>query len=79
MEEVELDALHLWVIDNPNGQFADFNPAVSCATGAPETGTGPDSASGGRGAAPIVLALLAAIAGGALLAGGWTLRVRASR
>ena len=79
VEEVELDALHLWVIDNPNGQFADFNPAVSCATGAPETGTGPDSASGGRGAAPIVLALLAAIAGGALLAGGWTLRVRASR
>ena len=79
VEEVELDALHRWVIDNPNGQFADFNPAVSCATGAPETGAGPDSASSGRGAAPIVLALLAAIAGGALLAGGWTLRGRASR
>ena len=45
----------------------------------PQTGAGPDSASGGRDAAPIVLALLAAIAGGALLAGGWTLRGRASR
>ncbi len=79
VEEVELDALHLWVIDNPNGQFADFNPAVSCAIDAPVTGTGPNSASGGRDAAPIVLALLAAIAGSALLAGGWTLRGRASR
>ena len=58
------------VVDNANGQFADFNTAVSCATGEPETGAGPGSASGGRGAAPIVLALLAAIAGGALLAGG---------
>ncbi len=72
-------AMHAWFIDNPNGQFADFNPAVSCATGAPETGAGPDSAPGGRDAAPIVLALLAAIAGGALLAGGWTMRGRTSR
>ncbi len=45
----------------------------------PQTGAGPASASGGRDAAPIVLALLAAIAGSALLAGGWTLRHRASR
>lgn len=32
VEEIELYALHLWVIDNPEGQFADFNPAVTCAT-----------------------------------------------
>ena len=30
--EVDLDALHLWVVDNPGGQFADFNDAVSCST-----------------------------------------------
>lgn len=26
-------ALHLWFIENPNGQFADFNPRVSCPPG----------------------------------------------
>ena len=29
--DVDLDALHLWVVDNPNGQFADFNDTVSCS------------------------------------------------
>jgi uncharacterized protein YjeT (DUF2065 family) len=26
-------ALHVWFIDNPSGQFADFNPDVSCPSG----------------------------------------------
>ncbi|MDP3794870.1 MAG: hypothetical protein Q8R13_03010 [bacterium] len=26
-------ALHVWFIDNPNGQFADFNPDVNCPSG----------------------------------------------
>src|SRR3989338_1873796 len=30
-------ALHVWFIDNPNGQFADFNPDVSCPSGSTPT------------------------------------------
>lgn len=26
-------ALHVWFVENPNGQFADFNPSVSCPSG----------------------------------------------
>jgi len=26
-------ALHVWFVDNPNGQFDDFNPRVSCPAG----------------------------------------------
>jgi len=26
-------ALHVWFIDNPNGQFADFNPEIGCPSG----------------------------------------------
>lgn len=26
-------ALHVWFVDNPNGQFTDFNPSVSCPSG----------------------------------------------
>ena len=26
-------ALHVWFVDNPGGQFADFNPKVSCPSG----------------------------------------------
>jgi hypothetical protein len=29
----EHHALHVWFVDNPNGQFADFNPHVSCPPG----------------------------------------------
>ncbi len=29
--EHEHYALHLWFIDNPAGEFADFNPMVTCA------------------------------------------------
>jgi hypothetical protein len=31
--EHEHYALHFWFVDNPNGQFADFNPRVSCPSG----------------------------------------------
>jgi hypothetical protein len=31
--EHEHYALHLWFLDNPSGQFADFNPAISCPAG----------------------------------------------
>lgn len=34
-------ALHLWFIDNPGGEFADFNPNVACPqTGAPSHAPG---------------------------------------
>jgi hypothetical protein len=72
--------LHAWFIDNPNGQFADFNPDVSCPApaAAPATGTGGYLTSGDSGI-PTFLMLLVGIAGAALLAGGWTLRRRVGR
>jgi LPXTG-motif cell wall-anchored protein len=62
-------ALHAWLIDNPAGTFADFNPAVSCPPGSlppppelPETG--------GEGKTlPLAGGLLALAGGLALLAG----------
>jgi hypothetical protein len=33
-------ALHLWFIPNPNGQFSDFNPSVSCPAGSAPEGDG---------------------------------------
>jgi hypothetical protein len=42
---VDLDALHLWIVDNARGQFADFNDAVSC--GAIATVQPADTGSGG--------------------------------
>jgi len=73
-------AIHAWFIDNPAGQFADFNPTVSCsaAEALPTTGSGGDLTSGNAGS-PARLAWLAALAGAALFAAGWTLRRRASR
>jgi hypothetical protein len=51
-------ALHVWFFDNPNGQFADFNPNISCpAALLPETG----------GATPIA-GLIGLLAGMVLLA-----------
>lgn len=29
-EELDVWKLHVWVVDNPNGTFADWNPNVSC-------------------------------------------------
>ncbi|HEX7091948.1 MAG TPA: hypothetical protein VF192_17660 [Longimicrobiales bacterium] len=29
-EELDVWALHVWVVDNPNGTFADWNPNVGC-------------------------------------------------
>jgi hypothetical protein len=39
--EHEHYALHLWFIENPNGELADFNPSVSCPPGSmPRHGPG---------------------------------------
>ena len=62
-------ALHVWLIDNPAGTFADFNPAATCPPGSlppppelPETG--------GKGKTlPLVSGLLALVGGLAILAG----------
>jgi len=74
------DALHVWFLDNPNGQFADFNPNVSCpaAITIPSTGTGGYVAGGGSGTA-IFVALLLGIAGAAAALGGIALRRVTSR
>ena len=29
-EQLDVWALHVWLVDNPNGPFADWNPNVSC-------------------------------------------------
>ena len=82
VEEVDLDALHLWVIDNPNGRFADFNPDVDCGTPVTElasTGTGGILTPGDGNGTLTWLIALAAIAGAALTTAGWTLRRRAGR
>ena len=81
VEEVDLDALHLWVVDNPNGQFADFNPDVNCAAveAIAATGSGGYLTSGGDGGMLTILTLLGGIAGAGLLASGWTLRRVARR
>jgi hypothetical protein len=72
--DVDIDGLHLWVVDNPMGQFFDFNPAVSCAAvQAPATGSaGLASADGGAGAVAWLAALgalVAAVGGARLLVG----------
>lgn len=70
VEAIELDALHLWVIDNPGGQFTDFNAEVSCGAQVQvvDSGSGgllsADSARGGG-----ALALLLALGAGAALVG----------
>ncbi|OGO53075.1 MAG: hypothetical protein A2148_05015 [Chloroflexi bacterium RBG_16_68_14] len=75
-------AIHAWFIDNPAGQFADFNPTVSCPAPAPvavpATGGGGYLTDSGSPAG-VTSALLSAIAGAALVAGGWALRRRLSR
>ncbi len=71
---VDHDGLHLWFLDNPSGQFADFNPNTSC----PEvitiaaTGTGGDLNAGGNAVSALAMAL--AIAGAAVAFGGIALR-----
>lgn len=43
--EHEHYALHIWFVDNPNGQFADFNPRLSC----PPDSTPPPGQTPGHG------------------------------
>ncbi len=59
-------ALHLWFFDNPSGQFADFNPNISCPV--PTLISLPQA--GGASATPAAIGLvvgLMLLAGGALL------------
>ena len=80
IEIADWDSLHVWFLENPSGQFADFNPNFSCPAGteapevmaAPATGTGGYTRSNSSGVL-IVLTLLG-LAGSALAAAGWTLR-----
>lgn len=80
VEIADWDSLHVWFLENPSGQFADFNPNFSCPAGteapevmaAPATGTGGYTRSNSSGVL-IVLTLLG-LAGSALAAAGWTLR-----
>ncbi len=46
------DAIHLWMIDNPSGEFAGFNPAVNCGNAPVAEATGGDA---GAEAAPVSL------------------------
>jgi hypothetical protein len=43
-EQLDVWALHVWVADNPNGAFADWNPSVSC----PLAETGPEGDTGSQ-------------------------------
>ena len=74
--------MHAWFIDNPAGQFADFNPNLTCpaapVVAPPPTGSGGDLTGTGSPAG-VTLALLSAIAGAALLGSGWALRRRLGR
>jgi hypothetical protein len=47
--EHEHFALHVWFVDNPSGQFADFNPALSCPAGATPPPAQPGQAPGHAG------------------------------
>lgn len=79
VEGPDIDALHLWFMDNPAGQFADFNTNASCpeVVSIAATGTGGYLTSDGSGTLA-GLALLLAITSAALVGAGWTLRRRTS-
>ncbi len=80
----DIDALHLWFLENPAGQFADFNtnascPAVEEAEEEPALpATGVSGSTSGNSAVLIVLTLLG-LAGLGMGTAGWTLRRSASR
>lgn len=40
-------ALHVWFVPNSSGQFADFNPQVTCPPGSTPQGPAPQPAAGG--------------------------------
>ncbi len=74
VEGVGHDGLHLWFLDNPSGQFADFNPNTSCpeVVTIASTGTGGDLNAGGNAVSS--LAIVLAIAGAAAAFGSIALR-----
>ena len=74
-----IDAVHLWFLENPAGQFADFNTNASCPAAEEEVlvtappATGIAGSTSDNGGTLIVLALLG-LAGVAVTAAGWALR-----
>ncbi len=77
---IEMYAVHMWILDNPSGQFADFNPNVSCPavpSAVPATGTGGPLNTGGNAVSTLMVVL--AIAGAAVAFGGIALRRVAAR
>ena len=70
VEAVGLDALHLSVIDNPGGQFTDFNADASCGAQVEVVDSGSGgllSARGARGAGGALAWLLALGVGAAIV------------
>lgn len=78
LEGSEIDVLHLWFLDNPAGQFADFNTNATCNAALPEAGIVRYQASAG-GPGSLVSALAAGLVGSMLMSAGWTLRRTGSR
>lgn len=80
VEGPDIDARHLWFLENPAGQFADFNTNASCpaAEEAPEAMTAPATGisgyTGGNNSGVLIVLTLLGLAGSALAAAGWTLR-----
>lgn len=70
VEEIGLYALHVWMLSNPRGEFADFNPDVDCgalappaaAVQPPDTGSAGLASSAGGPAGLVALAVLMALA-----------------
>ena len=78
LEGSEIDVLHLWFLDNPAGQFADFNTNATCNVALPEAGiAGYQASDGGPGS--LVWALAAGLVGSMLMGAGWTLSRTGSR
>ena len=80
----DIDALHLWFLENPAGPFAAFNTNTSCPAVAEAEeeqalpATGVSGSTSGNSAVLIVLALLG-LAGLGMGTAGWKLRRSASR
>jgi hypothetical protein len=73
-------SLHVWLIDNPSDQFADFNPSASCPAGSlpPPMPMLISAAPPATGDAPLPW-LYIMLAGGAIMLAGLGLRRWATR
>lgn len=79
VEGPDIDAVHLWFLENPAGQFADFNTNASCPVVVSIAATGSGGYLTGDSSGTLAgLALLLAITSAALVGAGWTLRRKTS-